>query len=184
MPFPVTYHKTSYFNALTNSQYKSFANKLSSLLKSSCTDGQSIVLLCIGTDRSISDSLGPLVGDMITKKSGGKIPVFGTLNDPIHALNLKETLNEIHSFSQHPFIIAVDASLGVTEHVGFVTLTNGALKPGLGVKKHLPAVGDVCITGIVNKCQSLDDLLLYDTRLSTVMHMAGYISSGICSSLL
>ena len=46
-------------------------------------------------------------------------------------------------------IVAVDASVGRSEHVGCITLGKGALRPGLGVCKELQEVGDIFITGIV-----------------------------------
>ncbi|WP_340371938.1 DUF1256 domain-containing protein [Peribacillus sp. FSL E2-0218] len=54
---------------------------------------QEMVFLCIGSDRSTGDSFGPLVGTMLKEK---QVPyhVFGTLSEPVHALNLKNTLNE------------------------------------------------------------------------------------------
>ncbi|MGN0384131.1 MAG: spore protease YyaC [Eubacterium sp.] len=183
MPVLKVRREIHYFNAFEENAALQFGEKLSSLISNACENGRSIVVLCIGTDRSTGDSLGPLVGHMIVQKSSGTIPVFGTLNDPIHALNLTEALDDISSFTENPFVIAVDASLGVHEHIGFITLNTGSLKPGLGVKKRLPAVGDVCITGIVNSSGSIGDVLLQSTRLSTVMHMANCISSGICMGL-
>ena len=83
---------------------------------------------------------------------------------------------------QHPhsLTIAVDASLGTKNHVGFLTVSEGPLKPGLGVRKKLPAVGDISVTGIVNFSGAFDHLLLQSTRLATVVHMADSIVSGIC----
>ncbi len=49
------------------------------------------VVVCIGTDRCIGDSLGPLVGYNL-KNLDVKYPVFGTINEPIHAMNLEENL--------------------------------------------------------------------------------------------
>ena len=59
---------------------------------------QPIVIVCIGTDRSTGDSLGPLVGTLLSEKtenSSSSFHVYGTLDDPIHAMNLQEKLNEI-----------------------------------------------------------------------------------------
>lgn len=78
------------------------------------------------------------------------IYVYGTLVQPVHALNLCDTRKEI--LSRHPdsLIIAVDASLGQKKHLGYVTIANGALYPGAAVHKKLPPVGHIHITGIVN----------------------------------
>ena len=70
--------------------------------------------------------------------------------------------------------------MGNAEHVGFITLGRGPLKPGLGVKKELEAVGDIFITGIVGSSRSGDPLMLQSIRLSIVMRLADCISRSIC----
>ena len=64
-------------------------------------------------------------------------------------------------------------------HIGYVTLSEGPLRPGLGVKKELPDVGDIHITGIVNFSGMMESLLLQTTRLSMVMQLADVISKAI-----
>lgn len=107
------------------------------------------------------------------------IYVYGTLVQPVHALNLCDTRKEI--LSRHPdsLIIAVDASLGQKKHLGYVTIANGALYPGAAVHKKLPPVGHIHITGIVNTAGMLEQLTLQTTRLSTVISIAEQISNGI-----
>ena len=82
------------------------------------------------------------------------------------------------------FIIAIDASLGMANHIGFITLGEGSLYPGIGVNKELPCVGDIFITGIVNISGMLNNLLLQTTRLDIVMKLADFICYGIRYSLL
>ena len=82
-----------------------------------------------------------------------------------------------------PFIIAIDASLGVSEHIGFVTLGTGSLRPGIGVSRSLPAAGDIHITGIVNHSGSNNHLTLQTTKLLTVAELAGFITQGILNAL-
>lgn len=53
-----------------------------------------IIFFCIGTDRSTGDSLGPLVGTQLIKKNLPAERVYGTLDRPVHAINLDETLSE------------------------------------------------------------------------------------------
>ena len=88
-------------------------------------------------------------------------------------------VENIYDIHKEPFVIAVDASLGTRNHIGYVTLSDMPLRPGLGVKKSLPEVGDICITGIVNLSGAMDGILLQSTRLSTVMELADFISIGI-----
>ncbi|MBA1334713.1 MAG: Uncharacterized protein YyaC [Firmicutes bacterium] len=139
-----------------------------------------IIILCIGTDRSTGDCLGPLVGYKLTNSlKKENIIVLGTLDKPVHAKNLKLTMDEIAAKYPNPFIVAIDASLGAMERIGFVTVGEGPLKPGAGVSKNLPKVGDMHISGIVNFGGFMEYLILQNTRLSLVMKMANIISSGI-----
>ncbi|EMT45726.1 MULTISPECIES: spore protease YyaC [Anoxybacillus] len=138
-----------------------------------------IVIMCIGTDRSTGDSLGPLVGTMLGQKEPLPFYVYGTLKDPIHAVNLEEKLRDIHQQHKHAFIIAVDACLGRVKNIGMVTIEKGPLKPGAAVNKNLPSVGDAHITGIVNVSGFMEFFVLQNTRLHLVMNMAETIATGI-----
>ena len=141
---------------------------------------EKVLVLCIGTDRSTGDSLGPLIGYQLRQKGLKYIDVLGTLNRPVHAMNLEDTMLLLKRNYPDYLIIAVDASVGMSSHVGCITLGRGALKPGLGVSKELQAVGDLFITGIVCSCGNYDPMMLQSIRLSTVMRMAECISDSIC----
>jgi putative sporulation protein YyaC len=138
-----------------------------------------IVVVCIGTDRSTGDSLGPLVGTLLEEKPAESFNVYGTLDDPIHAVNLDEKLREIKAKHFHPFIIGIDACLGRFKSVGSIQIGSGPVKPGAGVNKELPEVGDMHITGIVNVSGFMEFFVLQNTRLSLVMKMAKTIASGL-----
>ncbi|MGN0319824.1 MAG: spore protease YyaC [Lachnospira sp.] len=136
---------------------------------------QEIIILCIGSDRSTGDSLGPLIGHKLKKYISSDIYVFGDLNQPVHAANLSYCIKTIYKTFDNPFIIAIDASLGKDKHIGFMTLGTGPLKPGLGVKKRLPEVGDIHITGIVNSSRNMEFSTLQTTRLSIIFQIADAI---------
>lgn len=104
------------------------------------------VIVCIGTPEITGDRLGPLVGSILEVKSNW--PVFGTLTHPVHALNLKRVMEQIRYGYEHPYIIAVDAALGHPHYEGFIAIKKGPVRPGEGLGKKLPALGDVHITGI------------------------------------
>lgn len=152
------------------------SNKLSSI--------RDIVILCVGTDRSTGDCLGPLVGDKLTKlRTLNSANVLGTLSCPVHAKNIEETTNKIYADFNNPFIIAIDASLGKNENVGKINLYDGPIFPGSGVNKNLKPVGDISITGIVNISGFMEYIILQNTRLSLVMQMADIISMALYMSL-
>lgn len=171
-----------YYNAFENGSDLKLNEEMTLMLKECNQKESRIVILCIGTDRATGDCLGPLVGDYL-KSMVPDLPVFGTLSHPVHALNLEETISEIYETYENPFIIAVDASLGVPEHIGYATLNASPLIPGKGVNKKLPAIGNLSITGIVNVAGFPNSVLLQSTRLHTVVTLANCIGSALYYTL-
>jgi putative sporulation protein YyaC len=139
---------------------------------------EDVVFVCIGTDRSTGDALGPLVG---TYLSGiGYENVVGTVDNPTHAMNLVE---RIAALPEGKTVIAIDATLGNAVAVGTMSVFKGAIKPGAGVGKDLPHVGDYGITGCVNVGGFMEYFTLQNTRLSIVMRLARDITSAIVNVL-
>ena len=142
-----------------------------------------IIILCIGTDRSTGDSLGPLTGTMLKKDQNFSTKIFGNINEPVHAENLNKIKNIIQTKFKYSFIIAIDAGLGKKNSIGDIQVKNKPLKPGTGVNKNLTEVGDMHITGLVNVGGYMEYLVLQSTRLSLVMKMAEVISYAVKSSI-
>lgn len=146
------------------------------------TEKQPIVTVCIGTDRSTGDALGPLIG-MKLKRRLPHHSIYGTLESPVHALNLEETLKNIEASYDDPFIIGIDACLGKLSSIGIIAASEGPVKPGAGVNKQLPPVGNMHITGIVNINGFMQHIVLQNTRLHLVMSMADFITESLVLSL-
>ncbi|MGG2063273.1 spore protease YyaC [Bacillus sp. S14(2024)] len=138
-----------------------------------------LIILCIGTDRSTGDALGPLVGSKLQDYNIQNFHLYGTLESPVHALNLEETITEIHKTFMNPFIIAIDACLGKSQNIGSITIGKGPSKPGAAMNKKLPAIGDMHIHGIVNLNGFMEFFVLQNTRLNLVMNMATSIAESI-----
>ena len=164
----------TYYNPQKKNALNEFCYHLTTLINEENAYSKDIVIVCIGSDRATGDCLGPLIGDKLSKY-GTSFHVYGTLNEPVHAKNLTKTLHTIKSNYKKPFIIAIDASLGKEDHIGMMTLGSGPLKPGLGVKKKLPEVGDLHITGIVNSSHDMESSTLQTTRLSIIFQIADAI---------
>jgi putative sporulation protein YyaC len=159
-----------------------FAATIRHVFKEATATGRVIVILCIGTDRSTGDALGPLTGSRL--QSLNVYPyIFGTLDNPVHAANLPEAIHSLSVSFANPYIVAVDACLGRLESVGCVTVGRGPLRPGAAVNKDLPPVGDICITGIVNVGGFMEHLVLQSTRLNLVVKMADTIAGGLACGL-
>jgi putative sporulation protein YyaC len=138
--------------------------------------GRPVAFACIGTDRSTGDALGPLVGQRLLKLGFDPEGVVGTLEQPLHALNLEERVRPLREHPSNPLVVAVDAALGTTAGVGTVNLRRGGLLPGQGVGKALPAVGELSLTATVNvQAGALDVQILQSTRLYLVQELAEII---------
>lgn len=107
------------------------------------------VILCIGSTKLSGDSLGPKVGALLSDK-GLPYPIFGTMKDPVHALNIENTYRVIKSSYPDSPILAVDAGIAASRNkLGHILVTTKPLVPGTGVGKNLMPVGSISITGFV-----------------------------------
>ncbi|MGN0480982.1 MAG: spore protease YyaC [Lachnospiraceae bacterium] len=164
-----------YFDSNSFEGFTRLSKELLNVFSDKATKNRQKVILCIGSDRSTGDCLGPLVGYKLSQNIYDNVVIVGTLKEPVHAINLVETLNHINETYENPYIIAIDASLGKKDHVGYITLGSGPLQPGLGVNKKLPSVGDIHITGIVNIPGVAGNVILQTTRMSVIMTLADMI---------
>lgn len=176
---PLKPKKSSPFKIAHNDQdaVRFICSHLGELIANSIRQRE-LIVVCIGTDRSTGDALGPLVGTYLRQRQP-QLCIYGTLHNPVHAMNLVETLNHIQSKHHDPFILAVDACLGQMNSVGSIQVCDGPVKPGAGVNKQLPAVGNAHITGIVNVGGFMEYFVLQNTRLSLIYEMAQVIAASI-----
>ncbi len=147
-----------------------------------------IDIVCVGTDRSTGDSLGPFIGSALLKRQeSGMLPynvtVHGTIDHPVHALNLADTVEAINLQKSESTVIAIDACLGRVKSIGYISVKRGPLHPGTGVNKQLPTVGDYHIIGVVNVAGFMEHVVLQNTRLSLVIQMADVITEALTMCL-
>ncbi|SEJ56270.1 putative sporulation protein YyaC [Bhargavaea ginsengi] len=131
--------------------------------------------VCIGTDRSTGDAYGPLTGTALTDPGSFRHPVLGTLDMPVHALNLQriaETEGDV-------FTVAIDACLGRAEHIGQIVIEDRPLFPGRAVGKTLPPIGDLSIKGVVNAAAPNSQEVLQNTRLHLPFMMSRVTARAI-----
>ena len=138
-------------------------------------ENEDVIFLCVGTNLLTGDSLGPLIGSYL--KDHGYTNVVGSFDDPVHALNLNETIEKLTKGKR---IIAIDASLGSRMDIGRFCIRMGAILPGKGVGKDLPAIGDYAISGCVNISGFMEYYVLQTTLKSTVVKMARELTSALC----
>ncbi|AEO93478.1 spore protease [Bacillus phage G] len=138
-----------------------------------------IIFICIGTDRNTGDSLGPFVGTYLN--AIGYTNVIGTIDEPLHALNLEEIVQKI---PKDKYIIAIDSCVSqIEELLHSVTVKNTPVRPGSAVNKKLPSVGDVSI--LVNVCycpkelRELASSVLASVRLSHIIQLSKSVVKSI-----
>ncbi len=162
------------FNINSDFAEENIAKKLKTLINTN-----DFVIVCIGTDLAIGDSLGPYIGTLMVNDANNKLVVYGTLDYPITAKEtetLSKTIKKIHPGSK---VLAIDAAVGNADDIGNVKIINSPIKPGLGVNKNLSAIGDVSIIGIVSDKNQSIDKIINNTRLNLVVKMANTIKNGI-----
>lgn len=137
------------------------------------------VILCIGSDLAIGDSLGPICGTQLGEKRKSGIFLYGTLKHTVTAKEVRymnEFLRDTHPLSP---VIAVDAAVGEAGDIGLIKVTSCGIRPGLGANKRLGKVGDVGIMGIVAEKSVFNYSLLNLTRLNLVYKMASIVSDAL-----
>ncbi len=157
-------------------------DKIALALKGCLKSGKTPIIVCIGSDLVLGDSLGPLVGTMLKNKNLEAF-IYGTLSHPITAREVEYARKYIKETHPNSTLIAIDAAVGNEDDVGLLRLFDKGLKPGLGVNKNLSAIGDVSIIGIVAEKSNQNFKLFNLTRLNLVYKMAETIADGIFSCL-
>lgn len=133
-------------------------------------------ILCIGTPNVIGDSLGPLVGTMLSVQDLPKdIKVIGTLRRPVTFDNYEVRLKELRPDAK---VIAVDAAIG--DKVGEWEISTGPLIPGLGVAANLQPIGDMSV-----KCYTGKDIVdMFYCKSDFVYLLADAIATELMVRLL
>ena len=173
-------------SVLVNTEYNKLEsiNELASELAKIIDENT--IFVCVGTDRIIGDSLGPIVGSLLQDRIPNK--VYGTVENPVHALNVNEIGKTIKEKHEGTTIVAIDACIGITIPKGSIRLRNTPVKPGKGACKELDEIGDYSIAGIVyeklpgDTARIINEQLGY-VRLDFISKMAKVIVEGIVLAL-
>jgi putative sporulation protein YyaC len=138
------------------------------------------VFLCIGSDLVAGDSLGPVTGTLLCRKTeGSPCFVYGSLSAPVTAKEVRYAESFLRKTHPGQTIIAVDAAVGAAGEVGLIRVQNGGLTPGSGAGKKLDKVGDISILGIIAEKSLFNYALLNSIRLNVVYRMSEVISEGL-----
>ena len=143
------------------------------------------VIICVGSDLSVGDSLGPVTGTKLKEKLQGlNVYVYGTLSKPITAHEIKYMEDFIRATHPDSPVIAIDAAVGVAGDIGLIKIAKRSLKPGSGANKKLAKIGDISIMGIVAEKSLFNYSLFSSTRLNIVYKMAEIIAEGVATFII
>lgn len=170
------------YKLFSTREYDAFNNKgklfFKLKLKTIFILNKNLIIVCIGTPRISGDSAGPMIGSKLISRNY-KVPVFGTIKNPIHANNLDEELSKIKTKYPNHKILAIDACATYNfECLNKITLENGPIRPGKGVDRKLQTVGDYNIK-IINVL--LDD---YNTSFDCVNMVDDRIVKKLVDSVI
>ena len=142
------------------------------------------VVVCVGSDLVIGDSLGPITGSMLRYKTQGlNAFIYGTLASPVTAKEIKYVRALLQAAHPNSQVLTVDAAVGEEGDIGLIKLSDSPLKPGAGAQKKLGVLGDISALGIVAEKSVANYGLLNTTRLNLVYTMAEILSDGIAALL-
>ncbi len=137
------------------------------------------VIICFGSDLAVGDSLGPIIGSELKDKLQGKAYVYGSLESPITAKEVKTVFNTVNNLHPKSKILVIDAAVGDVNDVGKIKIKDSGIKPGEGINKDLEKIGDVSIIGIVSNKKNPKNAIYNETRFSLVKKISNVIIKGI-----
>ena len=105
---------------------------------------------------------------------------MGTLDSPVTALNIADSVLKVKRLYAGRKVIAVDSCVGEADELGSIRVRKGSLRPGLACGKSLPKVGDVSITATVTTGSSDN---LYSVRLGLVYALAAEIADALALAI-
>ena len=137
------------------------------------------VYLCLGTDKLVFDSLGPIVGSLLKADDRCDGYVYGTIAEPVTALQVEKAIEFIRRFHVGAEVIVIDSAIGKKEEVGKIKTFDKGLRPALGIDRQMAPVGDKSIMGIITTKDNVKQPSACNVKLSQVYDMAKRIVNVI-----
>ena len=108
----------------------------------------SYIFVCIGTNKIVSDSFGPRVGNKLRQVfySSPEISVYGTMQNPVHLKNATRFLEELENKNQ---IILIDSAIGKREEIGNTYVNRGGMEIGKAFNKSIYFPANINIKTVI-----------------------------------
>ena len=170
-------------NELNNNKYTQFTNKLGKSLEKLNNTFSHIIFLCIGTEKIIGDSVGPIIGSNIKNLENEYIKVYGICGKNLDFSNAKNIIEKVYKKYSNPFIITIDAALSKEKRVGEIHIGKGFMKIGTALEKSITFYSNINIKCVVGKYNSLNQKeninILNNVVKERVYSLAEIVSQGI-----
>lgn len=141
------------------------------------------IFVCIGTNKIIEDSFGPMVGNILTKNfnNNKNIKVFGTMNYPVHFKNAPIFAEYLKQEKSQ--LILIDSALGEAKNIGNTYINFGGLEIGKALKKSFYFPAHLNITTVVDSIN--DDKLKIDKieKYNQIQMLAQKLASQIIQTV-
>ena len=133
---------------------------------------ENLLFVCIGTNKVVYDSIGPLVGSYLIKQIDENM-VIG---------HMKKTFcNKIDFIYNYPkiigkFVVAIDVAVAKNkEHEEEIFISDNPIVMGLALKRNKGIVGNVGIKVVIPEPNSIDE--------TYVKNRAKFVSRGIVEAI-
>lgn len=144
-----------------------------------------IVILCIGTNKLIGDTIGPVVGQKLTRvlSQNNNVKIYGNIKKTLNLKNAKQVLEEITCRYPEAFIITIDAALGPKETIETIYINSGKIKIGEALGHNIEYISNVNIKAIVGEYQQnlqKDIETLNKVKRKCIHRLSNQITYDVC----
>ena len=137
------------------------------------------IFVCIGSDRVVSDMIGPLTAEIMVKKYNIEAYVYGRLHNPIIAKNIKSAFRFLEKNYPNRQIIVVDAGIGNLSDIGSVKLNKGGCIPAGAFGGNKVVYGDVSIMAMVSMLGINEKTFLSCAKFNVIYNLAQNLAECI-----
>lgn len=136
------------------------------------------IILCLGSNKCVGDSLGCVVGSLLKYKYKIDNYCYGDLNSNITTNNLDNILLLIRRRHANKKILVIDSAVGEDYDLGNIKLHYGGIVPRSALDNSFSVVGDISIIGVVSS-KSFSISNLFNVDKNHIVEMAEIISQAI-----
>ena len=163
-------------------QYVKFIKEFEENMQDFSEDYSNIVILGIGTDLILGDSIGPWVGTKLKIIENEYVQIYGELRNTLNFKNGKNIISNIYQNYRNPYLITIDAALSNNKKIGEIVLNKGYIKLGKAFDRSICFYSNININCIVGNRYSTKEENIRELNkmdIKCISAMSEIISKGI-----